>query len=72
MISLTRTEIKEALKNHHVNKIYDGIGELKLSKQTIRNILHTESDSFSLNTVKILSDYTIREIERINESIGDK
>ena len=72
MINLTRTEIKEALKNHHVNKIYDDIGELKLSKQTIRNILHTDSDCFSKNTVKILSNYTIREVERIKESIGDK
>ena len=70
MTELTREQIKAALKNYHVNKIYEGLGYFKVSKPTIRMLIQTDKDGFSDTTIKIMSQYVQDEIQRLNKVIG--
>ncbi len=70
MTELTREQIKKALKNYHVNKIYEDMGYLKVSKPTIRMLIQTDRDGFSDTTLKIMSQYVQQEIQRLNKVIG--
>lgn len=70
MTQLTREQIKTALKNYHVNKIYEDMGYLKVSKPTIRMLIQTNKEGFSDTTLKIMSQYVQEEIQRLNKVIG--
>lgn len=70
MTELTREQIRIALKNYHVNKIYEDMGYLKVSKPTIRKLIQTDTGVFSDTTLKIMSQYVHGERERLNKAIG--
>lgn len=70
MTELTREQIRIALKNYHVNKIYEDMGYLKVSKPTIRKLIQTDTGVFSDTTIKIMSQYVQGERERFNIIIG--